>query len=321
MDEEEKLTDKDKIDYRSMLLGGYKKGMKVPRSQEGKKKSHFTVSEYEVYAPKIMANIGGIEDVLEDRCITLILLRTTNRRKSNSEIDINDVKWQNIRDKLYDNLMLNHQQISRCYNLLSDTFTSDGIEDSDVVSVVTDVSVDIYGYRKLENNNNSSISSTLTTDTTQTTLKKLENIRARDLELWQPILSIALAIDEDIFSKLTDFAIENIKNKEVENQTESYDSILIESLIDVIEEDRYYKVSEILSKMIMYVGADEKSREYNWLNNKWLGRAMRRLGFLDKRRMGVGVEYHLSPEGIRFLAMRSKVGLDKYIKKTEQKIL
>ena len=72
----------------------------------------FIVEDYDLYSPKMLANISGIEDVLEDRCITIILKRTRNKEKGNREIDITDYQWQEIRDKLYICLMQNPNVIS-----------------------------------------------------------------------------------------------------------------------------------------------------------------------------------------------------------------
>lgn len=306
MDEEEKLTDKDRVDYRSLLLGGYKKGMKVPRAHEGKGKT-FQVGEYEVFGPKIMANIGGIEDVLEDRCITLVLLRTMDKNKANCEIDINNEKWQSIRDKLYINLLKNFLEISRCYKLLSDKFS--------VVSVVSEVSVvSIESSNFFNNSITGSINTKNTTQTTLTSLDKLESIRARDLELWMPILSIGLAVGDNVFDNLVDFALKSINEKEIENATESQDNVLIELLIDVVKEDAYYGTKELLEKFTLHLDIDTKSFDGKWLNAKWLGRAMKRLGFVNKRRVARGVEYKLDQDSIKNIAMRAKVGLDKYVK-------
>ena len=306
MDEEEKLNDKDKIEYRSLLLGGYKKGMKVPRAQEGKKKS-FEVNEYEVYSPKIMANISGIEDVLEDRCITLILLRTLSVGLANREIDINDEKWQMVRDKLYVNLMVNYNAVIRSYGLLSDHFSSVG-------SVGCEGSVGTMGVRGLLINNDMSIIHESPTHPTLTTLGKLKTIRARDLELWMPILAIGMTVDDTIFNNLVDFALKNIAEKETESVTESNDSVLIESLIDIVKDDDYISTRDLIDKIANYLDIDIKDKNNGWLNGVWLGRAMKRLGFVNKRRVARGVEYRLAPESVKNIAMRAKVGLDKYVK-------
>lgn len=73
IDETEKLSRPDRaLEFRSILLGGYKKGEKVYRTEK-LRDGTFQPEAFEVYGPKALANIGGIEDVLEDRCHTVIL--------------------------------------------------------------------------------------------------------------------------------------------------------------------------------------------------------------------------------------------------------
>ena len=46
---------------------------------------------------------------------------------------------------------------------------------------------------------------------------------------------------------------------------------------------------------------------YKWLTHEWIGRAMRRQDFKQKRRMGTGVEYFLSPATIKQAAERMDI--------------
>ena len=365
IDETENLKSKEYNDFRSMLLSGYKKGMKVPRAQEMKGRKAFEVNEYEVFAPKVLANISGIEDVLEDRCITLVLLRTNNYIIGNKEIDIADKVWQDIRDKLYINLLNNWKDIKKSYDLLSDTFLSNS-----EVSEVSEVSEgdnrpintnnqnnkklyieSIYkttlttlttkkaqntlknekeGINQEPKNENFSVvtekspknSSTLTTLTTldiNTLKNKLKNIKNRDLELWLPVLSVGLSISDEVFDRVITLCVKNVKEKETENATESTDSIIIEVLSEVVDKNDWYPVKKITSRLRDYMGLDEK--EDKWLNTKYVGRALKRLRFNEKRRVGTGIEYRISVKNIEDLAKRSGMRLEKFIKKEEQIIL
>jgi hypothetical protein len=69
IDETEKLSNPERMqDFRNILLSGYKKGEKAYRI--GKTAKDRLIPEaFEVYGPKMLANIGGLEDVLSDRCI------------------------------------------------------------------------------------------------------------------------------------------------------------------------------------------------------------------------------------------------------------
>jgi hypothetical protein len=69
VDEFENIERKGKEALRELLNSAYKKGTKVKRlrkiSQKGMEKQ--VVEEFDVYRPIVMANISGMEDVLNDR--------------------------------------------------------------------------------------------------------------------------------------------------------------------------------------------------------------------------------------------------------------
>jgi len=101
MDETEGLRNPErKLDFRAVLLQGYKSGGKVQRVGKDTKERHI-VEHFEVYSPKMLANIFGLEDILEDRCIRIIMKRTLNRDIGNKEVNESNQVWQSIRDKLY----------------------------------------------------------------------------------------------------------------------------------------------------------------------------------------------------------------------------
>jgi len=49
--------------------------MKQKKTLEGVEQ---VIEEFDIYRPLILANINGMEDVLGDRCISIILERSTN---------------------------------------------------------------------------------------------------------------------------------------------------------------------------------------------------------------------------------------------------
>jgi transposase len=75
----------------------------------------------------------------------------------------------------------------------------------------------------------------------------------------------------------------------VENRTETLDFLLVQTLLSIVKEDAYYKVKEIKEAM-----AENFDEPQKWLTTKWIGNALRRLGFTEKRRMEVdtNTSYH-----------------------------
>ena len=80
LDEMERMGAKEKETLRELIVTCYKRGGKVYRTEEKKIKKVRTKVPvaYEIYMGVCMANIFGLDSVLEDRCITLNLERSNN---------------------------------------------------------------------------------------------------------------------------------------------------------------------------------------------------------------------------------------------------
>jgi len=255
IDETEKLSNPERaLDFRNLLLNGYKKGAPVYRTH----KDTLKPEPFEVYSPKAVANIRGLEDVLEDRCITLIMKRGKKRDILNSEPQLNSKIWQDIRDLLY-------------------TFY---LECSSVICELSAV-CEVPG----------------------------EGLSERSLELWKPILILAKFFDsyfEGLYGKILDFAIKKTEEKNIENMTEVGEYILVQTLLNLVKENRYYKVKTVKEAM-----AQNFDEEQKWLNSRWIGRALRRLGFTEKRRVGMGTEYLFHVSHVKDLAERLGIKAEK----------
>ncbi|RLI19924.1 hypothetical protein DRO54_07370, partial [Candidatus Bathyarchaeota archaeon] len=282
MDETEKLANKERAsELRNLLLSGYKQGAKVYRVEKTTKE-RLVPEAFEVYSPKMIANIRGIEDVLEDRCITIIMKRGKNKQILNSEPSSHDLIWQEIRDKLYILYLKHWKEILSEYQKLSEG--SERSEGSEPCGSI------------------------------------LDQISDRERELWNPIICMASFFDKYLLlhtqpsqhtqpslkETIIEFAVQKVKEKQVENVTETRELILVQTLLELVQKDGYYKVKTIKDVM------DEKyEEEQKWLRPEWVGRALKRLGFLDKHRIGRGVEYYLKREVVEDLAER--LGIKKQV--------
>lgn len=240
MDETEKLSNPEReVDFRNMLFAGYKKGALVYRTH----KDTLKPEPFEVYSPKALANIKGLEDVLEDRCIPIIMKRGKNLNIVNAEVPLNSPAWQEIRDMLYV-FYLSH------FNELSE----------------------LSAYSEPSG----------------------EALKQRELELWHSILTLARFFDRyfsGLYQRILDFAVKKSKEKLVENLTETFDFLLVQTLASVVEKDGFYKVKAIRDALALNFDEPQK-----WLTTKWVGNALRRLGFTEKRRFGSGYEYFLAKD-------------------------
>jgi len=256
LDETEKLSRKERAEeLRNILLAGYKKGLEVYRTEK-KKNEQLVPEAFQVYSPKIVCNIGGIEDVLEDRCITIIMKRGKTE-VINKEPDTADPVWQKIRDGLY---MLYLQ----CFHEVESALSA--------FSAVSEV--------------------------------KCKRISSRDLELWKPILCLAQFFDKyneklNLFERMLALAEKATEEKQAENIAETDDYILLQTLAKIVVKDGFYQLRFIRDSM-----AEMYDEEQKWLTTKWVSRALKRLGFHEKRRVGRGVEYKITVEAVKDLAER-----------------
>jgi hypothetical protein len=125
IDEAEQLSNRyASEDFRNILLSGYKKGLKVYRNRRTPD-GNFEAEAFEVYGPKMLANIEGLEEVIESRCITIVMHRSPNRTITDREVDLTDPIWQQLRDKIYPFMMKNWKAIKQTYaELVNDTTIS-----------------------------------------------------------------------------------------------------------------------------------------------------------------------------------------------------
>jgi hypothetical protein len=252
IDETEKLSTRYKAqEFRNILLSGYKKGQKTYRNRKTLE-GNFVPEPFEVYGPKMLANIEGLEDVLKSRCITITMQRGLNGEVTNREVNISDSTWQQVRDMVYPFLMKNWKGIRQTYY-------------------------------ELEND---------------------IGLLNRDWELWKPIITLAKFFNNDdngLYEKMKGLAVDKIAESQRDN-LDSHEIILVEALLSAVDEDGFYKLSNIKKLMADRFDYGE------WINERYVGKLLRRLGFTNKRRVGIGTEYFLSVSGVRDCARR--LGVD-----------
>ncbi len=273
IDEFEKVGSQEKQGLRELLNAAYKKGSKIKRMK--KMKEGYEVEEFEVYSSIVMANIWGMEEVLSDRCITIII-----EKSGRPEIT-----------KLIENFS-NDSQIKKIKNDINDV----------VCSLCSIISI-----RKIEKEWNSYILdkyyTTLHTYTTQTTLdihttlnqdkislfNKMDDagIDGRNLELSFPIFMIANLLNsfDPILKTLKDIMIE----KKLEDITESKDVQVFDFVSRQELLKNYVSMIKLTNQFRDFLGLEGK--EEDWINSRWLGRAFKRLALTkEKVRKSGGIE-------------------------------
>ena len=87
-------------EVRTLLLQGFMKDQWAIRN-ESKQNGSFIPTQFNIYSPKSLAHINGLDDVLEDRCIPNINKRALNLDVKNSWVNQNDKDFEKIRNLIY----------------------------------------------------------------------------------------------------------------------------------------------------------------------------------------------------------------------------
>ena len=79
----------------------------------------------------------------------------------------------------------------------------------------------------------------------------------------------------------------------------SCDALLLTALLKMVDRDDYYFIKAIKEKMF-----EELGEKPNWLNERWVSNALKRLGFREKRRIGKGSQVRLTPKMVNTAASK-----------------
>ena len=275
IDEAEGIANKEKASIRELLNASYKKGTKVFRMKKVKTAtgSEQQVEEFEPYRPIVLANIYGMEEVLGDRCIQLILDKSddASRTKLVEAFDCDEVVTNTLK------------MLKKC----------------SLCSVVMKKNIYMEWNNYIINEHTTTLTTytttnTLTTQTTSTQyiefFKLIDNsgIYGRNLELFMPMFLISNFISKDLVLENIEIAKKLIEDTKHEEEVENKDILLIEFIagLDVGISD-YYLVKDLTHKFKeQFDLLDDED-----VNPKWFGKSLKRLNLIiDKRRRGRGIE-------------------------------
>jgi hypothetical protein len=265
IDEFERVISKDKNALRELLNSAYKKGMKVFRMKKSNEK--YVVEEFEPYRPIIMANIWGMEEVLEDRCITLILEKSGDLKKTRLTEDFETST--SIKNAIL--------SIKRCslWNVVS--------PQNAYSKWNTYITYNTFNTNNTDNTLNSSLIKLF---------KKIDKtaIQGRDLELYLPLFIIANSIGKEQLNQLIKTAVESTEQRKHEQEVESVDVMVMDFVSRQAEGWEYHSVKELVNKFREF-----SNESADWINARWFGRALKRLNLvIDKKRKGFGIEVMLN---------------------------
>lgn len=275
IDEVEQIGSKEKQTLRELLNSAYKKGMKVKRMRKSHTKDGEmqVVETFEPYFPIAMANIWGMDEVLGDRSITILLEKSDNSSITKKVEDFSD-------------------------NLIVKTITTLILQGKCCLCSVINEKI-LYEWNDFIDAKYTTTYTTYTTQTTQTTpigiekeefFNKLDNlgISGRNFELLLPLLLVAKEINNGVFEEICKIGSEIMAQKKDEEYSSSKDVLVYDFIASLEEENKYHRVKELASHFRMFVGEEEG--EDKWMNDRWLGRALKRLCLeTEKKRANYGI--------------------------------
>ncbi len=264
IDEFENVGSKEKGDLRLLLNSAYKRGLVVERMK--KVKEDYVVEEFEVYCPVAIANIWGMENVLADRCITLILERSTKKEVTKLIENFEEnPEFQKIRDELGEMEIEDFSEIYQEWNSYQKSSVTSGINGISVCSVISD-------------------NDTSDADTKKKKLYNMINmtdLQGRDLELFFPLYIVSHFVGNKVLTETLEFSKKIVKLRKDLDREENKDVQLIEFIAGYVNTD-FISVSVLANEFKAYIGTEDK-----WLNSTWIGRGLRRLKLVkDHRRTG-----------------------------------
>lgn len=267
IDELEHIASKEKSALREFLNSAYKAGIIVKRVYKikGKEREEYKTEEFRLYCPVVMANIWGMDEVLGDRCLSLILEKS-DKSYITRKVEIFDQDDDIITFKstlvtlVYDTMLKNN--IYSDWNNYLDTVNN---RVTSGVSVISRSSV-TSGINNIE------------------LLEKVFNtsLDGRYLELFFPLFIIAYQIGN--LDEVITIAEEMIKEKKEDDVAEGRDVSFLSFIINHEEINDFVSIAKLANEF-------KGDGEEQWITSDWVGRSLRRLNLvIDKRRVGKGRE-------------------------------
>jgi len=270
IDEFEGITRKGTENLKELLNSAYKKGIKVKRMKKVRTLTgeEQQVEEFDVYRPIAMANIWGMEEVLSDRSITLILERS-------SKVSVVNLIEIFEREPLFISTK----------TILNSLFKGNLEKSMSLCHVVTlgGVYTDWNEYILYND-----ITTHPQYDTKQHTLfdkvKKM-GLDGRSLELSFPLILIAEMVGEEVLDESIEILTEIMGEKKEEFSLESKDISFVDFVSQYLEYDgkeEFVPLTKLAQEFKTFLQEDET--EEKWINTKWIGRSLKRNNLVKKKR-------------------------------------
>ena len=257
LDEFEGVTRRGNENLRELLNAAYKKGAKVKRMKKkrGLEGEEQVVEEFDMFRPICMANIFGMENVLADRCISVVLEKSSNQKITRLIEDFDQNK-----------LILDTKSLL--------------LELSVVICSFLSVGECTQEWNKYIHTN---YTTTLTYNYTKLHLLfekiKNSNLDGRNLELSMPLLIIANVIGNDVVDDLMSSLVKIIEDRKVDDIYNNKDVALIDFISQEIPKEEFLSITDLTRKFKEFIGEGD-----DWINPRFVGRSLERVKLISKKK-------------------------------------
>ena len=268
IDEFERVGSQENQSLRELLNAAYKKGQKIQRMK--KVKENYVVEEFDVYTSICMANIWGMDEVLGDRCITIILEKSDNLAII-KQVE-NFGKDEEIKKIVRD---LSQLECRWCMNEGKKNWERDW--NSYIFEKYSPKDLDLHTLHTLPTP--TSLTTPLSDLPYLFTVIDDTNISGRELELSMPffIMASSMGILDETVSALKKI----VDDKKAEYLIESKDIQIFDFVSQQNQVSNYISLNKLNSQFRDFIGVGEK--EDNWINPRWFSRALKRLVLIEKK--------------------------------------
>lgn len=263
IDEFEGVGRKGNENLKELLNAAYKKGTTIKRMKQKKgiEGVEQVVESFDVYRPIVMANITGMDEVLGDRCIN-ILIDKSNKDEVIKLIEI----WE--QEEIFKKTKEILKKCSLCSVVVA---VECSLKWNDYI-LYNNNYINIHNKGKKDDNNyiNKYIQHTSNYINLFEKIKSI-NMDGRSLELTFPLLLISSKITTQVFNDLFESIKEYAKQKREEQFMESKDISLIDYVAQETTQD-WISTKEITRRFREFLQSDE-----DWITPRWVGWGLRRL--------------------------------------------
>lgn len=295
IDEFEGITRKGNENLRELLNTAYKKGTKVKRMIKKKVLGgeEQVVEEFEPYRPIAIANISGMEEVLNDRCINVIIEKSDNQAKTRlTEVWDHEFEFKEFKKAINKCSLCSLCKCSFVFRIYLkwNNFIYTNNTNNTNYTIYTNY-INNTNYTNYTTNNKEVIDYDYLFN-----LIKDSSLDGRFLELGMPLFLTAYFVDKNLLPTIIKDFENIVESKKEENLIENSDISLYDFLNQEPETDNYIFISELTNRFRQFLGYNE-NRENDWCNERWMGRALKRLNLIkEKRRFGRGINVKIDFE-------------------------